>query len=400
MVIGGFGGIGQLICRWLVEHGARNLVVVSRSAGGGKRLATLQHELDGVACGVKVMAVSCDISDMSELQKALDTCAKAGVPRIKGIIHGGMVLQVGPDSDPERSNMQVLTRTNLQDSILEHMALDDHNAALAPKVNGSWNLHRAFPWRDDLDFYIMLSSLVGVFGLASQCNYSAGGSYQDALARHRVEQGLPGVSIDLGVVKSVGYLAESAESERMIGKLERHGFMTLSESDVLAAVGSAIATPFAGQLALGINSGPLGKSRFDEGSPMKRDMRFSWMQHREVMGQAGKKVVVNGAGAGDLGTRMSEASSLQEVAGVVVEGITRKLMDIFMIAEDDITPSKPLAEFGVDSLVAVEMRNMLALKAGAELSIFDIMQSRSISALAESVAGKSSFVDSAVLEGG
>ena len=120
------------------------------------------------------------------------------------------------------------------------MTLDDHKAALAPKVNGSWNLHRAFPWRDDLDFYIMLSSLVGVFGLASQCNYSAGGSYQDALAAHRVEQGLPGVSIDLGVVKSVGYLAESAEAERTIGKLEKHGFMTLSVARYLIAWGNLL----------------------------------------------------------------------------------------------------------------------------------------------------------------
>ncbi|KAK0621803.1 hypothetical protein B0T17DRAFT_493633 [Bombardia bombarda] len=370
MVVGGFGGIGRSVCRWLVEHGAKNLVVASRSAGATEKAHELRAELLDIVYDVNVIAVSCDISDKADLDRAIRTCADGGLPPIRGIIHGGM---------------------DLRDSILEHMTLEDHQAALAPKLNGSWNLHQRFSGKDDLDFYIMLSSLIGVTGFASQCNYSAGGTFQDALSRHRVEHGLPGVSIDLGVVKSVGYLAES-ESEKTIEALKRHGFITLSDEDVLSAIGSAISTPFAGQLALGINTGPTGHS---EDSPLKRDMRFAGLEYRETTGQG--KATKTATTGSDLGAQMGEASTLDEVVGIVIGGITKKLMDIFMIAEDEVVPSKSLAEFGVDSLVAVELRNMLSLKAGADLSIFDIMQSPSLTVLAGNVAVKSSYVDPNIL---
>lgn len=271
------------------------------------------------------------------------------------------------------------------------MTLDDHSAALAPKVAGSWNLHQYFASQNDLDFYIMLSSLIGVVGFASQSNYSAGGAFQDALARHRVEHGLPCVSIDLGIVKSVGYLAED-ESRKTIDALQRHGFMALSEDDVLSAIGSAVNTPYAGPIALGINTGPTGHT---DDSALRRDMRFSCLQYQKTHSDGAEKTAK--AGSSDLAGRISSASTLDEAVGEVVCGITQKLMDIFMMAEDDVVPSKSPADFGVDSLVAVELRNMLALKAGAELSIFDIMQSPSISALAGTVAVKSSHIDPGLL---
>ena len=274
------------------------------------------------------------------------------------------------------------------------MSLEDHNAALAPKVQGSWNLHQYFSSQDDLDFYIMLSSLIGVVGFASQSNYSAGGAFQDALARHRVERGLPGVSIDLGIVKSVGYLAEE-ESAKTIDALQRHGFMALSEDDVLSAIGSAINTPFAGSLALGINTGPTGHT---EHSALKRDMRFACLEYQNTDPADGTQnpALGSSSSSNDLRARISSASTLDEAVAAVVGGISQKLVDIFMLAEDDVVPSKALAEFGVDSLVAVELRNMLALKCGAELSIFEIMQSPSVGELGRVVAVKSRFVEPGV----
>jgi acyl carrier protein len=275
------------------------------------------------------------------------------------------------------------------------MTLEDLNAALAPKVQGSWNLHEYFASQDDLDFYIMLSSLIGVMGFASQANYSAGGAFQDALARHRVEQGLPGVSIDLGIVKSVGYLAED-EANKTIDALQRHGFMALSEDDVLSAIGSAISTPYAGALALGISTGPTG---FNENSPLKRDLRFACLgyqhqTHHENGGSSGGDKTAGGSNGTDLATSLAASSTLAEASGHVVRALARKLADIFMLdGEDEVAPERALAEFGVDSLVAVELRNMLALKAGAEMSIFEIMQCPSVGELGRVVAVKSRFVD-------
>jgi hypothetical protein len=275
------------------------------------------------------------------------------------------------------------------------MSLADHNAALAPKVQGSWNLHQYFASQDDLDFYIMLSSLIGVVGFASQSNYSAGGAFQDALARHRVEHGLPGVSIDLGIVKSVGYLAED-EASKTIDTLQRHGFTTLSEDDVLSAIGSAIHTPYAGQLALGLNTGPT--TNHGENSPLNLDRRFASLTHQATPAETGSPNTTNPQttnSASDLATLLTTSSpTLAAATSHIMAALARKLTDIFMLADDggDVVPDRALADYGVDSLVAVELRNMVALKAGADMSIFEIMQSGSVRDLAGRVAVKSRFV--------
>ena len=95
----------------------------------------------------------------------------------------------------------------------------------------------------------------------------------------------------------------------------------------------------------------------------------------------------------DLSSLLESATSLPQVTSIVISAITRKLADIFMLEIAEISPSNSVAELIVDSLVAVELRNMLALKAGSEVSIFHIMQSASIAELGWKVARKSSFLN-------
>lgn len=274
---------------------------------------------------------------------------------------------------------------------MEHMTIDDYYGAIRPKLQGSWNLHQHFSGQHDLDFFVMLSSQAGVIGFASQCNYSAGGSFQDSLAGYRVGHGLPGVSIDLGMVKSVGYLADS--DGKTFEKLRRQGHMMLSEDDVLAAVESAIIAPFSGQVLLGLNTGP---GAHLEESPLVRDQRFAGLKYRETADDTAGRAAKAGPAA-DLGARIASAATFDEAVEAVTSGITKKLMDIFMIAEEEVLPSKAPTEFGIDSLVAVELRNMLALRAGAEMSIFDIMQSPSLTALAAAVVTKSRYIDTGLV---
>ncbi|KAL1841095.1 hypothetical protein VTJ49DRAFT_7426 [Mycothermus thermophilus] len=385
LVVGGFGGIGRSICRWLAEQGAQHLVVLSRSAGDDKA-ADLREELSDVG-PVSIGAIACDISNRDELKRALGEYAQTGNPPIRGVIHGGM---------------------ELRDSVLEHMSIEDYHAALAPKLHGSWNLHESFSSPDSLDFFIMLSSLSGVLGLASQANYSAGGAFQDALGRYRVAKGLPAVSLDLGLVTSVGYLAETDDEDgshegdkrKIIESLKRHGLTPLRESDVLSALASAITTPFAGQLSLGLNTGPeLGPD-----SALRRDRRFSALEYRQPVttsaddnNQSNSRTQNNNSPTTDphaLATLLSTSTTQDEAAQHVSRAISRKLADIFLLGEASLAniTDRSLTELGVDSLVAVELRNMIALRAGADLSIFEIMQSGCVGKLARTVVGKSRFV--------
>ncbi|GME49746.1 ketoacyl-synt-domain-containing protein [Neofusicoccum parvum] len=362
VVVGGFGGIGQSVCLWLAEHGAKNLVVLSRSANAQDKAAPLLAELDKIGC--KVKAVSCDIADETDVARAVAACS-LDMPPIRGVIQGAMVLR---------------------DSILEQMTLEDYYSGLRPKVQGTWNLSNQLSGQE-LDFFVILSSIAGVIGIASQCNYGAGGAFQDALAQWRTSRGLPAVSIDIGAVKNVGYVAEHDETDAY---LKKQGHMVLGEGDVLKAVEAAVTSPFATQLVFGINTAP--GALWDSEGPAARDLRFWPAKFRES-----DQAVSGTAKTDDLAGRIAAASSLDAAAQHVASEITSKIMDIFMIPEDEVFANKPMAEFGVDSLTAVELRNSLALKASAEISIFDIMQSPSLTALATTIASKSAHINAALI---
>lgn len=119
------------------------------------------------------------------------------------------------------------------------MTYDQWHRGLQPKVNGTINLHNNL---HDVQFFVLLSSLTGVGGNTSQANYAAGNTFQDALARHRTTQGLPAVSIDLGAVEAVGFVAESGREvqDRIEKKL---GSVVVPLNRVLGLLEAAIRDP-------------------------------------------------------------------------------------------------------------------------------------------------------------
>lgn len=264
-----------------------------------------------------------------------------------------------------------------------------YGAALKPKVEGSWHLHELLG-DSELDFFIMLSSLTGIFGSSSQSNYAAGGTFQDALAYHRTSRGLPGVSINLSVVSSVGY---AAEHDGVAERLSNIGYRVLSEEDVLEAVGRAISSPFCGQFLVGVDRRP--GPHWQETS-MGRDRRFAPLQLHELEQTEAGSAIADVAPS-NVGAEIARSSSFEEAQNIVVEAVCKKVRDIFLL-EDEINVKVPLTHYGVDSLVVIEIRNMLALVAGIEMSVFDIIQSPSISSLGSSAAAKSSHLDPRLLQ--
>lgn len=91
LIVGGLGGIGASVCHFLANHGAKHLIVLSRSANAQDKARSLFDEMDAIGC--KIKAVGCDISNASSLADALKTCAQE-MPRIRGVVQGAMVLQV------------------------------------------------------------------------------------------------------------------------------------------------------------------------------------------------------------------------------------------------------------------------------------------------------------------
>jgi acyl transferase domain-containing protein/NADPH:quinone reductase-like Zn-dependent oxidoreductase/ubiquinone/menaquinone biosynthesis C-methylase UbiE len=379
IVVGGVGGIGRSVAHWLVAHGAKNLILLSRSAGQidlpenqNTDGALFVRELRESA-GCRVKPVSCDISLASELTKALRASADDGFPPVRGIIQGAMLLR---------------------DAIFEQMTLDDWHSGLRPKVDGTWNLHTEFAAPDSLDFFVMLSSVSGILGIASQTNYAAGGSYEDAMAYWRQSKGLPGVSIDLGPISDVGYVAETA---KVAERLRKSGdYVMLDEATVLRALGAAVARPLGGrrQIIIGLNTAPGQQWDARGGSQLGRDARYVHLKRQSRASRAALVDDESGAGV-SLSTQLAEVGSREDAARLISTAIAAKLADIFMIDVAEIDISKTPASYGVDSLIAVELRNMLVLQAAADVSIFNILQSASLAALAADVAAKSRHVEAA-----
>jgi NAD(P)-dependent dehydrogenase (short-subunit alcohol dehydrogenase family) len=387
MVVGGLGGIGRSLCKKFVENGAQSLIILSRNASITQRGEEFLDELREAGCIVSV--VDCDVADSAQVEATMLRLKKER-PSVRGIIHAGMVLQV-PDSRYTPKTDEALDANDTQDSVFEHMSLEDYNVAIRPKVQGSWNLHSSLS-DCDLDFFIMLSSLAGVSGSASQANYTAGGAFQDALAKHRRAKGLPAVSIDLGMVKSVGYVAETrGVAERLV----RMGYRPISETEVLKIIESAILDPpseaASAQIITGIGTRP--GSHWAEASWLQ-DVRFATLRGR-AMDVEGQMQSHSDRQESQLsaGQALSMATSLDEAIDVVEKAIIVKLATMFLIAEESIIASKSLSEYGVDSLVAVELRNWLAAQLSSDISVFDVMQTQSLTALATTIAMKSTQIE-------
>jgi hypothetical protein len=272
------------------------------------------------------------------------------------------------------------------------MTFDDFRHTTESKIAGAWNLHNQFNLPADLDFFVLFSSINGILGYPSQAAYSAAGAYEDALAQWRVQQcGLPAVSIDLSVVNGVGYVAEASAADVLRKTLVRAGRRVIGEDHVLAALELAITSPYDPQFVVGgINSGP--GPHWDVDGDLGRDMRLLPLKYRQPSASA-----EDGQQQGNLGeslaANMSASKTREEAIEVVGTAMAKMLADMFLVPMGEIDLAQSPSQQGVDSLAAVELRNMLFSQAAAELSIFSIMQISSLALLAAEVVDRSAHVD-------
>ena len=187
-----------------------NLILVNRSGLTTDSARAFAQEL--TATGIHVDVHDCNIANEAEVRQMFLAISRRAPP-IRGIIHGAMVLK---------------------DIHIEQMTTDDYTTVLRPRYQGTWNLHHHAP---DLDFFLMLSSISGVIGNATQAAYAAGSGFMDAFAAYRNARGLPATSLDLGMVVDAGYLATNTE---LALQMIRQGFHATGTKSLLELVHVAI----------------------------------------------------------------------------------------------------------------------------------------------------------------
>lgn len=373
-MIGGFGGIGRSLALWMVEHGAKNLIFVSRRGASTSEASKLVAELE--AQEVRVSVIKCDAADEETFSSLLQETLLS-LPPLRGVFNSAM---------------------DLRDQVFINMSHEMFVAGLRPKVQGSWALHKA-TLNQPLDFFIMLSSAAAFFGSIAQANYVAACTYQVALAAHRRALGLPGVSVDISKIIEVGYVAED-ETGASNRNLTQLGMVEVRPKELMSLLEMAM-RPTESDLNNDIPNGHLltGVHSTNDASKgielpfWSRDPVFS---HMDFVRHHLRKSKKEDDGASTLQKPLREslaaATSLEEAETYLLDGLLRKLARGLMMVVEDLDPRKDMAAYGVDSLVAVELRNWLARDAGVDMPVFEILRPVSLATLVKQAVAKSTLV--------
>ncbi|KAF7535686.1 hypothetical protein G7054_g5162 [Neopestalotiopsis clavispora] len=358
LVVGGFGGVGRSILRWMAAKGARNLIVPTRSDVLSAAAVHIMSELR--AQGITVTTHECDVVSQSALSQSLEKWSKT-LPPIRGCINAAMVLN---------------------DAVFENMSSAQWNSTIHSKVSASWNLHS---FMTDLDWMILLSSVSGVIGNPGQANYAAGCTFQDSLAQYRSRQGQRTVSIDLGVMRNIGVVAESellknhlSDGSRGLGQVEEEELLALLD---ICCDPEESTTTISSQVIMGLRT-PVEflTQSLEVPEIMDRPLFAHFSQLATSVNSS------EGNASGDnLALLYRQAATAEERAKVAAQSLARKLARALAIEADDVDMEKPLHAFGVDSLVAVELRNWIAKEFAADIPVFEIMGGRTVEGVGELV---------------
>jgi hypothetical protein len=263
------------------------------------------------------------------------------------------------------------------------MSFDNYNNVIQPKVTGAWNLHNCLS-KNDLDFFIMLSSAAGIIGNKGQAAYSAANTFMNAFAQYRVRQGLPATAIDLAAVSDVGYLAENTERKEIVmGSMGSEGVNEVElHALIAAAISGKMSSACSNHCITGLDIVPGSRT-----PAWMLDSKFSCIRPSDLDTAAKSTAKVS------LSQSLKQASSVGEAEALVYGGLVDKVSTILMIVKDEIDGRQPIAAYGLDSLVAVEIRNWITRETGASLQVLELLSSGSLIALSQLVVKKSALID-------
>ncbi len=331
LITGGFGGMGLRLAQWMAGCGARHLVLVGRSGAASEEARLVLRQLE--QAGVKVNAAQADVSDAKSVVNLLQNISET-MPPMRGVFHTAGIFD---------------------DRVLMRHDLERFARVMAPKVNGAWNLHlltREMP----LDCFVMFSSAAAFLGLLGLGNYTAANAFLDALAHYRQSLGLPALSIDWAGWTRIG-MAE-ALGERRESQWLAKGLDSVSPEQGLQAV-SDLMLQSRPQVAVLKVDWPV----FFKELPTKRLPPLL----SEVARLAGPSSASPGS-TSDFLSKLDQAAPGTPRRALLREHIIQQVARILEFDDSFVLdPQQPLAEVGLDSLMAIELRNMLSTSIGRQM---------------------------------
>jgi phthiocerol/phenolphthiocerol synthesis type-I polyketide synthase C len=350
LVTGAFGGFGLETAKWLVDRGARNLVLTGRRVAptpeAQKALADFRAE------GVKVLAEACDVSDAMQVQKLFEKM-DAQMPPLAGIIHSAMVLD---------------------DAIIPNLDYERFMNVLNPKVVGTDNLDAITRGRK-LDYFVMFSSVTTSMGNPGQGNYVAANAYMEGVARRRRAAGLPALAIGWGPILDVGVLARNEKLQQNLKKIM--GVSGLRAREALELMHHALAYnplhPDAAVMTISPNDGGFSSDLL----PVLKSPTYARLTREGRAQDAGAVQIDVKALLKAEGPDVAR----QKISDVIVTQLAR----VLHAPEEDISRTRPLADIGLDSLMALELVSGLEQTFGIDVPLSTSAGSLTVVGIADAI---------------
>ncbi|KAJ5446897.1 hypothetical protein N7445_001718 [Penicillium cf. griseofulvum] len=373
LIVGGLKGACGTLAIHLALHGAKHIIINSRSGISDEASARIIRSCNFQGCAV--IEAKGDVADFEVVSELF----RSARPQIAGIVQGAMVLRDKP---------------------YETMTLDDYHTAIRPKVQGTWNLHRASELhKTPLAFFTLLSSTSGIVGNKGQANYAAANTFLDAFAGYRHELGLPANTVDLGLIEDVGYAAE--QGTELNARFDKRIWTPINEGTLRKILTYSIlqqdrAAPLSASTTTETITG-VGFPLPVEGTGVESDPRFSYLFNSRGDATGG----VEASDGSDSVDQAIRAFRLMHKSGADVAALGKAGLEVIsgqfvktLRLETEPEPARPLIAYGLDSLSAVELRNWIRIKLGSELTTLDITNAGSLIALADKVVSKLPLLES------
>jgi len=343
LITGGLGAIGLGLADLIIERGGRHLVLVARSVNPQALAPYLER---WQALGASVVIRPCDIGEPDQITQLVDEIDRT-LPALDGVFHCAGVLR---------------------DGLLGAQSWEDFHAPLPAKVDGAWWLHLATRERG-LRWFVLFSSAATVFGSPGQGNYAAANAFLDQLALDRRSQGLAGLSVNWGPWDGQG-MAHSVARQANFQRAP--GIGLLPPRRALEMLFSLAGTAQANPTVIDIDWSQVHTS-ISEGA------------QRSTLANLIRKPVSESEYLAELSVLRSDCDELTppERQAYIEQFVLRVARDIMALNERQLLDvNEPLQSEGLDSLMALELRNKLAGIVGRKLPatlLFDYPTVRSMS---------------------
>ncbi len=367
LITGGLGDLGLAVARYLVERGARSLILLGRTkllprsewsrideASRMHQQVTAIRELEDL--GAKVEVASVDVSEESQMRAFLDRWRETGGAPIRGVVHAAGWAGIR--------------------SILD-LDLDTLGATLRPKVAGGWILHRSFENRD-LDFFVLFSSAASVLGVLGQGlgHYAAANAFLDGLAHYRHFLGLPALSINWGPWSGIGMAARTDQATR----LEPHGIRSFTPERGLELFGRLLACDTTQVLAADVDWPRLSRS-------LPSAARSPLLSKLVTPGESKART-----SAPSIGRSLSPEEILRaepaERRPLLESELRERVSAVLGLSPSRLDVHLALVNLGMDSLMGVELKNQIESELGVNVSLIELMQGASVVRLASMLVDK------------